>query len=104
MHPKITEIVDRIVKLFNPQKIILFGSYARGTQTIHSDVDLLIIMPIPGSKRRQRVEIRVALNGIGIAKDIIVVTPEEAELYKDQIGTIIQPALKEGKVLYERAA
>jgi uncharacterized protein len=99
---KIDKMVRRIVKKFKPEKIILFGSYARGTPTSDSDVDLLIIMPVSGSKREKRIEIGVALHDIRIPKDIIVATPDEVERRKNLVGTIIRPALEEGKVLYAR--
>ena len=99
---KIDKMVRRIVKKFKPEKIILFGSYARGTPTRDSDVDLLIIMPVLGSKREKRIEIGVALHDIRIPKDIIVATPDEVERRKNLVGTIIRPALEEGKVLYAR--
>ena len=99
---KIDKMVRRIVKQFKPEKIILFGSYARGTPTRDSDVDLLIIMPVSGSKREKRIEIGVALHDIRIPKDIIVATPDEVERRKNLVGTIIRPALEEGKVLYAR--
>ena len=99
---KIDKMVRRIVKKFNPEKIILFGSYARGTPTRDSDVDLLVIMPISGSKREKQIEIGVALHDIRIPKDIIVATPDEVERRKNLVGTIIRPALEEGKVLYAR--
>ena len=99
---KIDKMVRRIVKKFKPEKIVLFGSYARGTPTRDSDVDLLIIMPVSGSKREKRIEIGVALHDIRIPKDIIVATPDEVERRKNLVGTIIRPALEEGKVLYAR--
>ena len=101
---KIQEMAKRIAERFHPVKIILFGSYARGSAGPHSDADLLVVMPVEGSRRKTRVQIRSALHGIGLAKDIVVVTPEELEAYRDTIGTFIYPALREGKVLYERAA
>lgn len=101
---KIQEMVRRIVERFHPEKIILFGSYARGTAGPDSDVDLLVVMPVSGSKRRLAIEIDIAIAGLGLPKDVIIVTPEEVEDYRDQVGTIIYPALQEGKVLYERAA
>jgi predicted nucleotidyltransferase len=99
---KIDKMVHRIVKKFKPEKIVLFGSYARGTPKRDSDVDLLVIMPISGSKREKRIEIGVALHDIRIPKDIIVATPDEVERRKNLVGTIIRPALEEGKVLYGR--
>jgi len=98
----IAEMVQRIVEGFDPNQIILFGSHARGAAGPDSDVDLLVVMPVEGSRREQRVAIRVALRGMGMAKDVFVVTPEEVERYGDLVGTIIYPALHEGKVLYER--
>ena len=97
-------MVRRIVERFNPLKIILFGSYARGNAGPDSDVDLLIVMPVRGSKRKKAVEIGVALHDIKVAKDVIVVTPQEFEWRKDVIGTIVREAVREGKTLYERAA
>lgn len=99
---KIAEMVRRIVEHFHPEKIILFGSHARGTAGPNSDVGLLVVMEFSGSQREQRLAIRSVLSGIGMAKDVAVVTPAELERYRDVVGTIIRPALREGKVLYER--
>jgi len=101
---KIDDLVRRIVKRFRPEKIILFGSHARGTAGQDSDADILVVMPVKGSKRKKATEIDVALVGLDLPVDVIVITPEELERNKNQIGTIIYPALKEGKVLYEKAA
>ncbi len=99
---QIQEMVERIVTQFNPEQIILFGSHARGTAGPDSDVDLLVVKSIMGSRREERVAIRTVLRGIGVAKDIILATPEEIENSRDLVGTVIRPALREGKVLYER--
>jgi predicted nucleotidyltransferase len=101
---KIDDLVRRIVERFRPEKIILFGSHARGTAGQDSDADILVVMPVKGSKRKKATEIDVALVGLDLPVDLIVVTPEELERNKNQIGTIVYPALKEGKVLYEKAA
>lgn len=98
----IAEAVRRIVEGFAPEQIILFGSHARGTAGPDSDADFLIVMPVSGSKRRKAAEIDLALAEIGMPKDVIVVTPEEVERYRNVVGTIIYPALREGKVLYDR--
>jgi len=100
---KIQEMVRRIVAGFEPDKIILFGSFARGTADRDSDVDLLVIKPVSGSKRQQRLAIRQVLRGIGLAKDIVLATPEEMTRYGHCAGTIFRSALREGEVLYERA-
>jgi predicted nucleotidyltransferase len=98
------EAVDRIVGGFHPNKIILFGSAARGEAGPDSDADLLVVMPVNGSKRQQAVQMDLALEGIPIPIDLIVVTPDDVEKHRDSLGTIIREAVMEGKVLYERAA
>ena len=99
---KIQEMVRRIADLFQSEKIILVGSHARGTAGPDSDVDLMVVMDTRESKREPGLRIRVALHGMGMAKDIVVVTPAEIERYRDLVGSLIRPALREGKVLYER--
>src|SRR5260370_2211262 len=98
----IARIVKRIVKKFAPEKIILFGSQARGDAGPDSDIDLLVVMPVAGSKREKAIEIGVALHGIAIAKDLIVTRPEDFAWRKDVVGTIEYPAAHEGKGLYAR--
>ena len=101
---KIDEMVRRIVELFHPEKIILFGSYASGTAGPDSDVDLLVVMPVAGSRRAKTVEIGVALHDVRMPKDIILATPDEVAKYHDIVGHVIYPALRDGKVLYDHAA
>lgn len=98
----IERMVDTIVERFDPERIILFGSHARGSAGPDSDVDLLVVMPIKGSKHEQAIEIGVALHGIPVAKDIVVCAPEEFEWRKEIPGTVERPAALEGKVLYAR--
>jgi predicted nucleotidyltransferase len=98
----IQEMVERIVTQFHPEKIILFGSHARGEANADSDVDLLIVMSVEGSKRAKQLEIRAAVHDIHVPKDIIVSRPEEFQWRKDIVGTIEQPAAHEGRILYAR--
>ena len=98
----IDRMVQRIVKRFHPEQVILFGSHARGTAGPDSDVDLLVVMPVTGSRREKAVEIGVALHGLGVAKDIVVTTPEDFEWRKKIPATIERPAALEGKILYAR--
>ena len=100
----IREMVQRIVEGFHPEMIILFGSHARGNAGPDSDVDLLVVMPVNGSKRDLTIKIRKALAGMGLAKDVVVATPEELVRYRNLVGTIIYPATHEGTVVYERSA
>jgi predicted nucleotidyltransferase len=99
---QIQEIVNRIVERFHPEQIILFGSQARGDAGPDSDVDLLVVMPVEGSKREKQLEIRMALHDIHVPKDVIVSTPEEFAWRKEIVGTIERPAARQGKVLYAR--
>ncbi len=98
----IPTINDRIVRGFNPIRIILFGSQARGDADSHSDVDLLVVLDHVDDKRQARVQIRHALADLPICKDVIVTTPDEIERRGHLVGTVLRPALLEGKVLYER--
>jgi predicted nucleotidyltransferase len=99
----ISRIVKRIVKKFAPEKVILFGSQARGDAGPDSDIDLLVVMPVEGDVREKALEIRVALPATRIPIDIVVRTPEEFAWRKEYVGTIEWPATREGKVLYARA-
>src|SRR4030066_1499189 len=89
---KIDTMVRRIVKRFGPERIVLFGSHARGDAGPDSDVDLLGVMPVRGSKRNKAIEIAVALDDIPIQKDIIVTTPDEFAWRKETAGTSEKPA------------
>jgi predicted nucleotidyltransferase len=99
---QIQEMVDRIVREFKPERVILFGSYAHGEAGPDSDVDLLVVMDVKGSRRQARLAIRRALHDIRMPKDIIVTTPEDFEWRKEVAGTIERPAAQGGEVLYAR--
>jgi len=96
----LAEAVRRIVEAVRPKKIILFGSAVRGEMGPDSDMDLLVVIPPGGHRRRTAQTIYRNLIGVGFAADIIVVTEGDIEQYKDQIGMVIRPALEEGKVIY----
>lgn len=98
----IEEMVRRIVEQFDPDRIILFGSHAKGTAQPDSDVDLLVVMPVKGSRLEKTIEIGVALHDIGVPKDIIVTTPEDFDWRQNVVGTVERPAVQEGTVLYAR--
>ena len=95
-------MAERIAAQFHPDKIILFGSFARGDAGPDSDADLLVVMPVAGPRRKLETDIEREICGMGMPKDVLVVTAEEVERDRDQVGTVIRPALREGKVLYER--
>ena len=98
----LARMVERIVMQFAPEKIILFGSHARGEAGPDSDVDLLVVMPVSGSVRDKRLEIRQSLRDFTVPLDIIVTRPEDFAWRKEIVGTIEWPAAQEGKVLYAR--
>jgi uncharacterized protein len=93
-------IVKRIVEVAKPEKIIMFGSAARGEMGPHSDVDLLVVKRGEFHRGHLVEEIYMNLIGVGQAVDVIVVTPEEIEKYKDRVALVIYPAVREGKIVY----
>jgi len=98
----IKKIADKIKKAVDPEKIILFGSYAIGRQKKESDLDILIIMNSNLPRYKRSVPVYKALAGILIPKDIIVYTPEEVEDWKDVPQAFVTTAVLKGKVLYEK--
>ncbi|MCR4441392.1 MAG: nucleotidyltransferase domain-containing protein [Peptococcaceae bacterium] len=98
----VQSMAERIVNAFSPEKIIVFGSWARNEATKDSDIDFLVITSYKGSKRDIQVAMRRELKGFGIPKDVIVASKEEIEQKKDLPGYIYGTALKEGRVVYER--
>ncbi|MBA7567795.1 hypothetical protein ES708_09512 [subsurface metagenome] len=97
---KLDEIIRRIVEVAKPDKIIMFGSAAKGELGPDSDVDLLVISSGKFHRGRMTEEIYMNLYGVGQAVDIVVVTPEDVERYRDNFAVVIYPALREGKVVY----
>lgn len=96
------EMTRRVVEEFDPLKVILFGSRARGDERPDSDVDLLVVFPQLVNRRQTAIELQRALGGFGIATDVVVTTPDEIATWGKLIGTVLEPALREGRVLYER--
>jgi len=95
-------MIERIVQQFDPVRIILFGSRARGAGRPDSDYDLLVILSKVEDNRRAVVAILRALNGVPASKDIVVATPDEIRIRGNTLGLVLRPALREGKVVYER--
>lgn len=96
----LADTIKRIVEVAQPEKIVLFGSAARGTMGPDSDLDLLVIKG--GKFNRHRVTTAIYRHMSGeIGVDAIVVTPEEVERYRNSFCLVICPAMAEGKVVYE---
>ena len=99
----LAEITRRLVKGFHPDKIILFGSQARGTADEHSDVDILVICPVEGNRLELMLDMDRTLKGMYLARDIAVLTSDEYKRDSKIPGTIARYAYKEGKILYARS-
>jgi predicted nucleotidyltransferase len=95
------EVTRRIVASVRPQRVLLFGSAARGHMSKNSDLDMLVIMREPVHRRQTAQKIYRNLHGTGIAVDIVVATEKDLEKYGRRAGTILKAALQEGRVLYE---
>lgn len=96
----IKQIVDKIVDGLNPEKVILFGSYATGSATANSDLDLLIIMDSDKPSYKRSAAVRSLLWPPKVAMDILVYSPEEIEKVSGLPNHVVTDAFKTGKVLY----
>lgn len=100
----IRRIAERIGRVFSPERVILFGSEARGTASRDSDADFLVVMPVAGSRRESEIAVRRAVHDIRLPKDVVVVTPEEMCRERDVRGSVVRQAWREGRTLYARGA
>jgi len=102
---KIPEIKEKIVREIDPEKIILFGSYAWGKPTEDSDVDLFIIKA-SGERRINRARrVREAISGSDVPVDILVYTPEEIKKsINESHNLFIEDIIRNGKTIYEKSA
>jgi predicted nucleotidyltransferase len=98
----ISEIKKRLLSKFDIEKIILFGSQARGSANKYSDVDLLIITNNTKNRLKLIDKVDNSLEGLKLARDIIVLSEKEYNSDKMIPGTIARYAYKEGKTLYEK--
>lgn len=100
----IEEVKNRLVKTYDPIAIYLFGSYAWGSPTEDSDLDLLIVTDQSNEKSYKRpVRGHHALFGMGISKDILVSTKNEFNRRANEITTLEYKIKKDGKLIYARA-
>lgn len=96
----IPAMTERIVETFRPLQVILFGSHARGQAGPYSDVDPLVVLPDDTDKRTAAIAIRRALADFAVCKDIVVTTPDEIRRRGELVGTVLRPALREGRITY----
>jgi predicted nucleotidyltransferase len=101
----IDQMAQRIVREVDPQRIVLFGSWARGEANDQSDVDFLVVEREPfgpnRSRRQEAVRIWQCLYEFRVPKDILVYSLSEIDQWKGSRYHVVGRALKEGKVLYE---
>lgn len=96
------EMTRRIVDRFQPEKVVLFGSRARGDSRPDSDYDLLVVLKSCPSRRRMAVDLRSELADVPAGKDILVAESAEVEADSSHCPIIVRSALREGQILYER--
>jgi uncharacterized protein len=99
------QVVEALCAAGHPERVILFGSRARGDARPDSDFDLLIVQAAqPGSSRWQELRrLRQALRHFPIAKDLLLFRPAEFEYWRESLNHIVGRALREGRLLYERS-
>ena len=101
-------MTDAIVEEVHPEEVILFGSYARGTQNEDSDVDVLVLMPEEAQEETQRSRYHLIgrilrrLKSFPLPMDILVYSHDEAGKWRDAPGHVIAIGLREGRRLYAR--
>ncbi len=104
----IAGMVQALVDAADPEQVILFGSRGRGDQRERSDVDLIVVESEPfrpGRSRHQEIlRLMTALRPFGVPTDVLVYSKDEVEYWRDSINHVLARALREGKVLYERAS
>ena len=96
----LADVVRRVAEVAKPDKVILFGSAARGEMGPHSDIDLLVVKDVDDAHGLAG-DIYMNLRGVEAAVDLVVVSPREVERYKDTHALVIKPALREGRIVYE---
>jgi uncharacterized protein len=96
----IKNLTARIAREFQPDRIILFGSYAYGRPDNDSDVDILVVLPFEGKPVRKAIEIRNRVNA-GVPLDLIVRTPKQVAERVSQNDWFMREILERGRTLYD---
>lgn len=96
----IEQLRDRIAQAVHPEKIFLFGSYAEGTATEDSDIDLVVVMESDCAPHKRNVALKRLFPRRTFSLDAFVYTPQEFSRFKDIPGTILYTATHYGKLLY----
>jgi len=98
---EINKLIEKIVQRIRPDKIIVFGSYAKGTATYKSDLDLFVVKDTQLPMKNRNEEIRPIVSNLLVSVDVHVYTPEEVEEYGSEEYSFVHSILKTGKVLYQ---
>lgn len=97
------EVTRRLVKQFQPEQVILFGSYAWGTPTASSDLDIMVIVAESSLSDYERsLQGHRSLMGLDVAKDVIVKTRTEFDFFRQVRASLEYKVAREGRVLYDR--
>ena len=97
----IQALADRIAEQFNPERIILFGSYAAGVAGPDSDVDLLVVLPFEGKNFRKSLEITNTVNPM-FSADILARRPDDTQWRYRHGDPLVKEAIDHRRTLYER--
>lgn len=95
------KVIERILAVTKPDRIIMFGSTATGSMTRDSDLDLLVLERGLENQRQESARLREALGDLGVPVDVFAMDPERFEETKEVIGGLAYPANKYGRVIYE---
>lgn len=98
------EMVRRIRDAMEPERVVLFGSRARGASSSSSDFDLLVIAESDQPRYRRSASLYTKLASLPVEVDVVVYTPDEVQEWSAVPQAFVSTALREGRVLYERAA
>lgn len=98
---QIDEAIRTLAEAAAPERILLFGSYARGDATDDSDLDFLVIASCVEDRAKEMVRLRRALRPLRVPADVLVYSAEDVERWGNQPGSALYWALREGRVVYE---
>jgi predicted nucleotidyltransferase len=98
--PEIQRLVDNLVAGYQPEKVILFGSYAYGTPGPDSDVDLFVIKDDPRPRWQRQVDAQLALNVNSTPVDVLVYTPKEFSMANPKYNAIVRDVQSKGIIVY----
>ena len=101
LNKTVQEAASRIVSAAKPARVLLFGSAVKGEMTKDSDLDFLVIMRGAVHRRQTAQKIYRNLHGLGIAIDIVVATEDDVKKFGARNGSVLKPALQNGRVIYE---